>query len=70
MFYILTEIQRIDTNKSVSSVTYDDKKEAISAFYTKAAYIPLTTADEMAVMLYKSDGSTVLQTVYSGNLNS
>ena len=66
MFFIVTEIQKTGNQKSVVSTAYDDAATAYSAFYSKAAYVPVTTADIMTVTCTRSDGQIALQPVTGG----
>ena len=66
MFYIITEIQKNGEQITAVSTVYTDEPEAKSAFYSKAAYVPITEADVMTITIVKGTGEMILAPVTGG----
>lgn len=60
MYYILIETQKQGDTMSAPTLTYTDLATAVEATYSKAAYVPKTSADYMGVTLIRNDGVVII----------
>ena len=63
MFYIVTEYQGNNTEKTATPFKFEDKETAFEKFYQIAAFIPKSALDTHTVIITNSEGGMLTQPI-------